>query len=344
MQERDVNKLSIDILKIIKDVSKKQRKTFYEENRILSIIGENLDMQPREYAQIYDDRYGLTIENNVMSGDYVISVLRKCRLAHVSERKALYQKASQYADCIVSLLSGNSYPRSMLDNIDNEFEYTEKFKRLIMLYIAERWEFLCNKDEYKAIMKLNKSFIAECCDSIIDCINDFYGENEIDSYKRELISLERKLKNANKTIESLQDSFEEELEDCKVEEQRVLISKLNSEKYGYLLDMIENAQNGLKEMRKKRLDIPYEISSVSIIIRNILKFVTDCDITPIMNKGDVITVNSQDAEKYNYEGTSFKDDSEEKKVQIISTGWEIKSRGIIISNPRIKEIKEGEEQ
>ena len=48
MQEKDVNKLIADIFKIIREVSKRQRKSFYEENKILSIIGENPLMQPRE--------------------------------------------------------------------------------------------------------------------------------------------------------------------------------------------------------------------------------------------------------------------------------------------------------
>ena len=340
MQEKDVNKLIADIFKIIREVSKRQRKSFYEENKILSIIGENPLMQPRECALIYDERYGLTIENNIMTGDYVISILKKSLMGHINERQALYQKAERYASDIISLLSANSSHGYALDKLNIGTTASDKFKRLVMLYIASRWEHLHNSDECKLVMKLNKSFLAECLDSIIDCINDFYSETEIDSYKRELILLERKLKIANKTIESLQDSFEEELSDCKAEEQRILISKLNSEKYGYLLDMIDNAQNGLKELRKKRIDIPYEIASVSIIIRNLLKFVADCDITPIMEKGDIITVNAQDAERFIYEGTPFYDDVEEKKVKIISTGWEIKSRGIVISNPRIKEIKE----
>lgn len=343
MHEKDINKLTADIFKIIREVSKKQRKAFYEENRILSIIGENPQMEPRACAQIYDERYGLTIENNIMTGDYVISILKKSFMAHITERQALYQKAEKYASDIISLLSADSSDGRTLDKLGIGSSASDKFKRLVMLYIASRWKQLRNSDEYKLVIKLNKSFLAECYDSIVDCINDFYSETEIDSYKRELILLERKLKIANKTIESLQDSFEEELSDCKAEEQRILISKLNSEKYGYLLDMIDNAQNGLKELRKKRIDIPYEIASVSIIIRNLLKFVADCDITPIMEKGDIITVNAQDAERFIYEGTPFSDDAEEKMVRIISTGWEIKSRGIVISNPRIREIKEEDE-
>jgi len=344
MTNKKLDDLIREIERTLLPIADRQRRCFYEENRILTIVGEDLNAEPRQYAKIYDERYGKTIKGEVMTGNYVINVLRACILAHIDERKQLYTRALYCANTIIDILDGKNKDASALSNIETEVDERDlkKVKRLTLLYVIDRCSSINKSELYKPLLKLNKDFAAECFDAMVEIIIDYCScdNNEIDEYKQQILTYERKLKNANRTIELLEEDFEQDLEQSIAEERKMLMSMLNSQKYGYLIDTLSKSQKMFREMRKNKVEIPSEFKQVQNITKNMMKFIADCEITPIMNVGDIITISYFDTDKYSYEGSPFKDDNETKQVEVISSGWEIKSKDIIISNPRVVECEE----
>ena len=344
MKTKRLDDLIKEIERTLIPIANKQRRCFYEENRILTIVGEDLEAEPRQYAKIYDERYGETIKGEIMTGNYVIGVLRACILAHINERKHIYTRALFYAQTIVDVLSGKGANIDCLSKMETEVDDRDlkKFKRITLLYLANLSPEIKNSDVYKPLLKLNKDFAAECFDAMVEIIVDFCSDDQddIDEYKQQILTYERKLKNANRTIELLEEDFEQDLEQSVAEERKMLMAMLNSQKYGYLIDALSQSQKMFREMRKNKVEIPSEFKQVQNITKNMMKFIADCEITPIMEIGDILTINCFDTEKYAYEGSSFKDDNETKQVEVISSGWEIKSKDMVISNPRVVECEE----
>lgn len=329
-------KIVAEIKRAIRDVARKQRRTFDEENRILHIVGENLNAEPREVADMYTRQYGANDDGEAMTGIYVIRVLRRCDLTNITLRKEMYKRAEEMANGLILRAKGSRNMSITSEEVEAAYP-EEKFKRMIALYFINRFEAIAGSEEYTLAMRFNKSFMSELLDSVIDILSMDTGEDELDEYKKELISLERRLNAANRTIEQLQDSFDAEVEEAKKEEHRMLLGKLNSRTYGYLLDMVANAQGGLKELRYKGIDVPYELGSVPIIIKNLMRFVADAGISPIMQIGQTLTICAADAERFNYEGEPFKDENEKKTVMVVASGWQ-SDDDIVISNPRVREL------
>ena len=116
-----------------------------------------------------------------------------------------------------------------------------------------------------------------------------------------------------------------------------LISMLNSEKYGYILDLLLSAQDGFRQLRKKG-PIPFEIKSVQSLTRRLLEFVEDCGIVPMLEIGERLTVQASELSGYSYDGTPFSGPDETKEVEVVSTGWEAPEKEIILSYPRVREV------
>ena len=117
-----------------------------------------------------------------------------------------------------------------------------------------------------------------------------------------------------------------------------MISMLNSEKYGYILDLLVSAQNGFRLLRKKG-PIPFEIKSVQSLVRRLMEFVEDCDVVPILEIGERLSVRANEIDGYLYDGTPFASSDDTKQVEVISPGWKVFEKDIVISYPRVKELE-----
>ncbi len=164
------------------------------------------------------------------------------------------------------------------------------------------------------------------------------SEKNEDEFVQELLQLERERDRANNLLSKLQAEFDVRVSDNKKEVQENLIKELNSSKYDYILDKLTTVQNGLRQLRRERIAVPLQINSVPSLVREMMQFIEDCGITPMLELGEEFEISGKETEYYVYEGNPFHSVDEKKMVRVVSTGWEIKEKELIISQPTVKEI------
>ena len=143
-------------------------------------------------------------------------------------------------------------------------------------------------------------------------------------------------------LQDLQEEFEEQLEESKVREMTEFFAKLNSDRYGYILDELLQINKGAEVLRKNGYTLPLEINGMIIMLKQLIQFVKDNHIEPIMKINSIRQVLATDIEFCNYEGTPFASGNEVKTVRVVSPGWVYKDKEIQISRPKVKEEQENE--
>ena len=241
----------------------------------------------------------------------------------------------------------NNNDGSEIVSIKKELDYHIQMHRFVLLWLARTWETKLTEETYTYLVRMSHFFINDCLDAIIDLITERTQQPKQNTqinlttaaYEEKIYQLTVALNRANNLITRLQDSYEEQVIEIRTEEELKIISKLNSEKYGYILDLLISAQNGFKNLRKKGI-IPFEIKSAQSLVRRLMEFVEDCAIVPMFEIGERFQVQANELDGYSYEGTPFNNATEIKQVEVISPGWRIMDKEIVISYPRVKEVME----
>jgi hypothetical protein len=281
-----------------------------------------------------------------MTGDTVISFFKRMDLGRVKRREEILQEATEAAKLIINALQENSITEDAKAQI-KELIYKghRQRKRIALMAMFELNTQLgkLNCKNKETLFKLNKVFGGECIDAIISLLDVDDDSNKKmenispEDYKAEFMSLHKEIDRANRVIANLQNDFEEELEESKVQEKIAFLTKLNSHQYGCILDMLVSAKKGLKKLRREKISLPIEISSVPVLIMKLSQFLDDCGIDEIIDVGEELDITSSDLSVYDYDGSPFKDDDDVKHVVVVSSGWQIYEQDIVISNPKVKE-------
>ncbi len=156
--------------------------------------------------------------------------------------------------------------------------------------------------------------------------------------QHQITRLQTALNQKTRQLGDLQQEFDERLDENIQEEKENLISMLNSDQYGCILDLLITARNGFHRMRREEKPIPLELRSAQTLVRRMLKFVEDCGITPIRETGDILNIKADQAYEFQFEGSPFKNAEELKKVEIVSPGWQAVDKALVISKPRVREV------
>jgi len=141
-------------------------------------------------------------------------------------------------------------------------------------------------------------------------------------------------------LKDLQDEFDARIKESHQNDLVEFFSRLNSEKYGCILDEVLNARNGVRQLRKKNIPLPPEIGGLFILIERLAQFIRDSEINPIMKPGLVQNMRLDEVESCDYEGSPFLNTKESKRVKVLSPGWIYKDKDVQISRPRLKEVTE----
>jgi hypothetical protein len=343
-----INELAAEICQLIANVSKEQRLSFMDENYVLCISCDHPEAEPRDVADLFNKKQMEQRNAEALTGERVIRIYKRCGLSHISNRKKLFSDVSQLADIAAGIIDGDM-PVARVMEITCTLEGHQQKKRLVLMLAVSRCGQIRETEAFNHAMRMNKDFAAECLDAILYAISEKNEQPmEMEAAQRltpeecqqKINSLEIECGRANSLLRRLQESFDTQLADSKAEEQVRFMSKLNSEKYGFILDLLVSAQKGFKSLRSQRADIPYELKDVQTLVRRLLEFVEDCDVTQMMAVGTRMYVHATDIEGYIFDGKPFADEGEIKHVEVISPGWQIVGQDIVISYPRLKEMVE----
>ncbi len=324
------------------------------ENRIFSIICRDHDIEPRKCAVKMGERFGCSL-----TGNEVIQVLRSRKLSNQSERKELLQWAGEVADYFAKALGGSreSYEKFEKRRKEPALKSGKKHDsqdRMAALMIYEKYPEIDIYDDSDSLMLLGSTLARYFFYDMADAVSEVYGFPQHREEKKKvqpapakqmtyeqalkrISQLENTLERTNTMLQDLQDEFDEQLEASKAKELADFFTRLNSEKYGWILDELLVVRKGMDELRKNNYELPIEINGLLIMVKKLIQFVRDSHIEPIMKINSVKEVVASDVEFCNYEGTPFASMDETKKVKVVSPGWIYKDKELQISRPKFKE-------
>lgn len=325
------------------------------ESRIFSVICTDFDLAPVKVAMRMNDKYGYD-----MTGDEVIQVFRSRRMANPNERKELLQWAENIAELFPGAISGkkelfDKFEKARKEPALKNGKKHDSQDRIAAIMIYEKHPEIDIFDDTSSLFLLGntlaKYFFYDISDAICDVYRfPQYRENKKKQQSKEpekklsyeqalrrVEQLENTLERTNTMLQDLQDEFEEQLEASKVKELADFFAKLNSEKYGCILDELLVVRKGVDELRKSNYELPIEINGLLIMVKKLIQFVRDSHIEPVMKINSTREVIASDVEFCNYEGTPFITPEEKKKVKVVSPGWIYKDKELQISRPKVKE-------
>lgn len=324
------------------------------ENQIFSIICGNFDLGSTGVASLMSDRY-----NSDMTTEEVIRIFCYRKMADSCVRKEIVQWADRVTSLFPEVIQGNRDAFDAFEKARREpvlkngirFYFLE---RLLLLMIYEKYPEIDAFGDTDNLFQLSDALARHFLFEICNVICEVYGfpqyrdkkqrqskrpEKKLshDQALRRVEHLENTLERMNVMLQELQDEFEEQLEADKAKELADFFGKLNSERYGCILDELLVIRKGVDDLRKRHYELPIELNGLLIMVKKLIQFVRDSHIEPVMRIGDIREVMAADVEFCNYEGTPFATPEEKKKVKVVSPGWVYKDKELQISRPRVKE-------
>ena len=324
------------------------------ENLVLQLVAKNYKLSPGSCKDILAADF--RIESSI---DDIIRIFRDYQMNQINKREALISKIS---GMVVLLEKGINGDLKALDTFKNGFtdlinapevRHAKLYSKLVLnMVYAMIPELDVDSDK-----ELIRNFGAALCKYVIwdieDAIRQVYKskpdarkENKLkidfDEYNKAITKLEemeRAWKQTDMLLADLQKEFDERLQAVKLQEMTEFFGKLNSERYGCILDELLTVRKGIDTLRKNNYELPVEISGLLIMIKKLIQFVRDNNINPMIKPGSILVVKASDVEFWNYEGTPFNDSLEEKKVRVISPGWVYSNKELQISRPKVKEVE-----
>lgn len=324
------------------------------ENLVLQLVSMNYRQSPGACKDILVAEYGFDCRV-----EEIIKIFRYYQMNQMDKRDALMAKIKKTVLLLEKAINGDL---KALDSFKAEFDerinstenrqaktYSKLVLNMVYCMIPE-----LDVDSDKELIR---NFGAALCKYVIwdieDAIRQTYKnkpdvrkENKVkinfDEYNKAITKLEemeRAWKQTDMLLADLQKEFDERLQAVKLQEMTEFFGKLNSERYGCILDELLTVRKGIDTLRKNNYELPVEISGLLIMIKKLIQFVRDNNINPMIKPGSILVVKASDVEFWNYEGTPFNDSLEEKKVRVISPGWVYSNKELQISRPKVKEVE-----
>lgn len=310
------------------------------ESRLFQILCKEKFLSVNRCVEKLRTKYGYDVTANE-----VIRVFRFHNITDFDSREELFIWASAAADAFVkALVSKDSEDFEAYMKMKGNPDYRKVKSRIFCLMLYTKYPELDIHGDLENFAKFGNVYAQYLRYDMNDFLKEIcgaQGKNKNQSAAQSKIEqLENTLKRNEMMLKDLQDDFESRLEEIHQNEMTDFFSRLNSEKYGCILDAIINVRDGVRKLRKQNVNLPPEISGLFILVDNLTKFVRDHEINPIMKLGSVHSMKFNEIESCDYEGSPYVDAEEIKQVKVLSPGWFYKNKDIQIARPRLKEIEE----
>ena len=330
-----------------KNLSASSYDDYILENRVIKLFCEEKTLDPRRSAEEMNDRYDTDLTN-----DGVIRILKANRLSYQAKRAELINWAEETMETFAKALESHKakdFEEFMtLRNKGVQTRDDERYKiqeRIACLMLYVRHPELDSGSDAETLEKFGNAYMKHLLYDISDflkniCIkqkNNSRGDKK-DSQQDKIDLLENMLNRSDMMLKDLQDEFDARIRESHQDEMVEFFSRLNSEKYGCILDAVLSARNGVRQLRKDKVQLPPEIGGLFILIERLAQFIRDSEINPILKPGSVQNMRLDEVEACDYEGSPFLNTTEIKRVKVLSPGWVYKNKDVQIARPRLKEI------
>lgn len=330
------------------------------ENMALQVLFRKDKLSPAACAeQLFESfGYGCTVED-------MISVYRDYKINSWDRRREVFGRALELVGLLQQAMQGDkqalaSYNDGFKAFLNNEnVKRPQRYSRVVLAAAFHAIPELCYEDDQDVILNFGDTMSKYLLYDLENAIRATYNGDgrrrerqqskppvaysEHEQVLQKLAQLESALEQSNMLLEDLQSEFDERLEAVKVQELSEFFGKLNSDRYGCILDELLTLRKGVELIRKSGYDLPLEINGLLIMVKKLVQFLRDNHIDPMLRPDSVRCVKAGDVEFWNYEGTPFSDAQEEKQVRVISPGWIYSEKQVQISRPKVKEVTDNDQ-
>lgn len=161
---------------------------------------------------------------------------------------------------------------------------------------------------------------------------------EISQLKEQIDTLKAELEGAYIRLNSSEENYDLLQKEGKEAAINEVLSLMNSKESGMLIDQFAKCEKAMKDLSAKGIALPQEYSSLSLCVRIFMRTMRNIfGVSPVLKPGDVIEMTLDQAERYIYTGSNFRDSEEVKKVEVTSPGW--KRNDEIFSLPQVMECR-----
>lgn len=330
---------------------------YVTDNRLISLLSLYPDAGPRTLSDLLRQNYGIR-----MSPSEIITNLKAVFLGNPQEREPLFRWAGEMAKVFKKAAEGDyqSFEQFYRQKSAVPAKTGAKRRAQERILVISLYTLLAGMDECRdleSLMYMGNTKARYCLYDLEDAISKAYGfsvgKSKVKKEEKngatqkltyaqalqQIEELEAVIQRTNALLKDLQDEFEEQIEESRVQELTEFFSRLNSDSYGRILDELFLLRKGIKTLRAEHYELPEAINGLMIMATKLLQFTKDSHIDPIMRINTVQEVKASDIEFCIYEGTPFTDKNEVKRVRVISPGWIFRDKDIQISKPRLKEEK-----
>lgn len=338
-----------------KERGSRVRDEYVKENRVFLIICRDKDAEPSQIAVKMNELYGCD-----MTALDVIQLLRSRRMANPVERREIFNWAESVSELFGEAVEGN---RALFDKYESlrkkpcltNGKRHKSQERIAAIMIFEKYPEIDVFQDSKSLQLLGDTLAKYFFYDISDAIREVYGfpcyrdskhrrmgnsgekQMTLDEAMQKIEQLNIALERNQEMFEEYQSEFAEQLEESRVKELADFFARLNSEKYGCILDELFVVRKGASELSRSNYELPIQINGMFILVKKLAQFVRDSHIEPIMKINALIKVKASDIEFWTYEGTPFSTPDEQKIVRVISPGWVYKDKDLRISMPKVRE-------
>lgn len=324
------------------------------ENLTLQALCANLHMSPAACADFVQNNHDCSC-----SVDDMIRIYRDFKINTEEKRLEVFENATGVAIMLEKSMNGDQQAYELYRSTREKFmeKRPDRFYRIILMMAFCNIPALQQEKDRELITNLGNTLCKYLVYDIENAITYTYGFNkhhssapskngntpktkspEQERLLQKLASLESALEQSDMLLRDLQNEFDERLEAVKLQEMTEFFGKLNSDKYGCILDELLMLRKGIDAVKKSGYVLPLEINGLLIMVRKLVQFLRDSHINPMLKPESLRIVKAGDVEFWNYEGTPFTCAEEEKQVKVISPGWIYSEKQVQISRPKVKEV------
>ena len=208
--------------------------------------------------------------------------------------------------------------------------YCDRLLRNIIKYLLQEYDMKGNKRSAKDVLQRTEEALSESSQAA-----GFVSGNELEQLRFQ----NNNYKNSLELVQAMLDELKETIDETAAEAKNAAIasfySDMNSDNYGNLLDSIEMVERRLASLKENKVQTPPQFMPLTIVFKQLLRFIRDCGITPIDTTGREFTTEAEGLAEYTYIGEAYLSPGEKKTVVVERPGWKYDS--VVISLPTVRE-------
>lgn len=212
--------------------------------------------------------------------------------------------------------------------------YCDRLLRCIRDHLFKEYGMAKRKKSARDVLQKTEKAIFESTEEV----SGFVGNSEIEQLRFMNNNYKNSLELVQAMLDELNETIDETAADAKTAAIASFYSTMNSEDYGNLLDSLELVEKRLAVIKEQKIKIPPQLLPMTIVFKQLLRFIKDCGITPIDTTGREFKTEVEGLANYTYIGEAYTKAGEEKIVVVERPGW--KFEDTVISLPTVREKEE----